>query len=85
MATIHGNWQPSHGENGGKLFLWADTWGTTMPEATGDRHPFALDVPALVQAWSNVPLAFPPLDKVTEQTLTLHLPSHRQQKSPCPL
>ncbi|MBD2654237.1 DEAD/DEAH box helicase [Synechocystis sp. FACHB-383] len=84
MATIHGNWQPSHGENGGRLFLWADTWGTTLPETTGDRHPFALDVPALVQAWSNVPLAFPPADKVTEQTLTLHLPSHCQQKIPLP-
>ncbi|WLT39422.1 hypothetical protein NON20_07795 [Synechocystis sp. B12] len=49
MATIHGNWQPSHGENGGKLFLWADTWGHPLPETIGDRHPFALDLPDLLQ------------------------------------
>lgn len=71
-------------ENGGKLFLWADTWGHPLPETIGDRHPFALDLPDLLQAWSNLPLAFPKADGVTEAALTLHLPSHRQQKIPLP-
>lgn len=84
MATIHGNWQPSHGENGGKLFLWADTWGHPLPETIGDRHPFALDLPDLLKAWSSLPLALPKPDGVTEATLTLHLPSHRLQKIPLP-
>ncbi len=59
MATIHGNWQISDSGNGGKLFVWADTWGNPLPEEITDRHPFALDAKAIAKVKSNLPLKFP--------------------------